>query len=289
MSIFPSIPIVQFSARDIPGLTVHSKTIGWYETADWEDFMGTGEVFGHRLDSGEIVSSAYLARYGDSLGWIGAFIVNPRFQGKGLGKTLIERCVDKHGSSGPTLGLVSTEEGRPLYQKSGFEDVGSTYKLVSEAGFCLPDRPVSGTYVIREAATATDRAAILRLDFETVGVDRAKLLDVRMRRAIKNLVATGPGGEIVGFISGALDSRRLILGPLISPDMELALGLISRLSHHWNGCMRIDIPHWQPDLVRVLLTQGFRQERICPIMTYQRRPLPAASSRYLAFVGQAFG
>jgi GNAT superfamily N-acetyltransferase len=287
--VLSMMPLERFSERDIAALTAHSKTIGWYEAADWEDFIGTGEVFGHRLASGEIVSSAYLGRFGGGIGWIGAFIVNPRLQGKGLGKTLLERCLSEHGCGGAALGLVSTEEGKPLYHKSGFVDIGSTCKLVSETGFKLPDRAAPAGYVIREAAIESDRAAILRLDLEAVGFDRARLLDVRIGRAIKAFVSADAAGAIVGFISGALDSQRLILGPLIAPNTDLALSLITRLSRHWNGCMRIDIPHWQPDLVRALLKHGFRRERVCPIMTYERKPLPATSSHYFSLVGQAFG
>ncbi len=281
--------IEQFSKRDIPALTAHSQTIGWYQSADWEDFIGTGDVLGHRQDSGEIVSSAYLGRFADRLGWIGAFIVNPRFQGKGLGKALIGACVARHGQGGATLGLVATEEGKSMYQKSGFAEIGSTYKLVAEEGFRLPGGDVPDGLAIREAVSAADMATVARLDLAAVGYDRVRLLNVRLKRAVKTFVAADAAGAIIGFISGAPDSQRLILGPLVAPDADCALSLITRLSRHWNGCMRIDVPCRQPALIRTLLERGFLQERVCPVMTYGRRPLPAESSRYFALVGQAFG
>ena len=206
-----------------------------------------------------------------------------------MGKALIEECVARHGRGGVTLGLVATEEGKPLYEKSGFAEIGSTYKLVTEEGFKLPGVDVPDGRVVRAAASAADFAAVARLDLEAVGFDRARLLNVRLKRAVKTIVAADAAGTIIGFISGAPDSQRLILGPLVAPDADCALGLIARLSRHWNGCMRIDVPHRQTELIRALLQRGFQQERVCPVMTYGRRPLPAESSRYFALVGQAFG
>ncbi len=281
--------VVRFTDQDVAALTVHSQRIGWYESSDWEDFITTGSVFGHRTELGEILSSAYLIEHGASLGWIGAFIVSPEQQGKGLGKALIRRCIEEHAAAGSPLGLVSTEEGKSLYGKFGFEEVGSTSKLVTEAGFKMADCAPRQGCVVREAAGQADLDAICRLDLAAVGADRAVLLDARMKRAVKNLVALDAAGRISGFIGGALDSQRLILGPLVAPDSDTALALISRLSRCWDGCMRIDVPHWQTGLTTALLARGFQLERVCPVMTLGKHSLPATSERYFALAGQAFG
>lgn len=110
----------------------------------------------------------------------------------------------------------------------------------------------------------------------------------RARNAVANLVATGSRGELGGFILGAAEPDRLILGPVVAVNDAVALGLIAQLSQHWNRCMRIDVRSSRQALIRSLLAAGFSLERICPVMTYQARHL-GFSDRYKALVSQAFG
>ncbi len=60
-------------------------------------------------------------RHGPS-GWIGNLIVEPRLRGRGLGSLLLDRAILSLESAGcQSLWLTASEQGRPLYERRGFE------------------------------------------------------------------------------------------------------------------------------------------------------------------------
>src|SRR5688572_11711582 len=101
------MPIVveRFSLRDVERLASHSQAIGWYGVSDWRTFLETGVALGH-VDGDAILSSAYVSSHPGGLGWLGAFIVRPDMQGKGLGRELVAACIAAQRPA--RLGLVTT-------------------------------------------------------------------------------------------------------------------------------------------------------------------------------------
>lgn len=280
--------LTEFSLKDLDALVAHSQTIGWYDSADWSCFLNNGIVVGHKTND-KIVSSLFLANYFGQLGWVGACIVNPSFQKRGLGKDLIEYCRKIERQFHFPIGLVSTSEGKALYEGAGFRTLAYTHKYVSEVGFTLPGKELPKPYKFT-ALSIKDLDRISALDKIAIGADRSPLLKYRMSQTTSCLGVVDDTGELQGFIFTALDNgQRVILGPVVSPNDNVAVSLLCKASESWNGCMRIDIPNWQKDFISMVSRLGFTFERECPIMTLDGHSLPTQSKHYFGLLAQAFG
>jgi len=135
-------------------------------------------------DGGRIIGTGVGTRSGP-VGWVGTIFVEAEHRGAGLGTALTERICDGLDAAGcRTLALVATEQGRPLYERMGFEivdwyvtvereavtqDTGSAAGASAGAGACAADRMLSPfdpadvrqSAVLDRAATGEDREHLL--------------------------------------------------------------------------------------------------------------------------------
>lgn len=68
--------------------------------------------------------------------------VDPDCQGKGIGKRLVQWGLDRSEEEGSDAVLEATKAGQPLYEKLGFEVVGTT---------SVPTSKIQGTVMVRKA------------------------------------------------------------------------------------------------------------------------------------------
>lgn len=64
-----------------------------------------------------------------------SLFTHPDHQGKGVGKALLQRCIQDAEALGLVAYLEATEEGFPLYAKSGFETIRTNVFDAKEFGF----------------------------------------------------------------------------------------------------------------------------------------------------------
>lgn len=271
-----------FASPEIKALTLHSQSLGWYSETDWECFLRTGVVFGHRLQSNEIVSSAYLSNFEDQIGWLGAVIVNSRFQGKKLGRDLIQKAISIAPENDFVLALISTERGKRMYEQAGFIEVGNTHKFVAN----LPPVEIEFTEVRKFETTDFDQ--LMALDKIAVGYSRKKLLRERLAKAKTALVFENDRNEMMGYVIVSQDGERSSVGPLVALQSDIAMKLLLAAIAA-GGPYRLDIPHWQAAFINHVTDAGFILERICPLLTLHGRSLPSASDTYYTIMGQALG
>ena len=91
--------------------------------------MSSGKIYGHKNTVGKIVPSAAIIPYDTDLASIGMVIVNEEYRGLGLGKKVTQKCIDSV-SQNTLIMLISTEDGKPLYEKLGFINVDSVHKYL---------------------------------------------------------------------------------------------------------------------------------------------------------------
>ena len=107
--------------------------------------------------------------------WIGTIWVAPAARGRGLGQALTEAPIEAAEAAGcRTLVLVATDEGRPLYERLGFE-VQTWYRTMEAPGLPAADDSASGPDV--RAFQPADLEAMAVLDRAATGEDRRHLLE----------------------------------------------------------------------------------------------------------------
>ena len=172
---------------------------------------------------GDLVGIGVLCVNG-SVGWIGTVWVEPGWRRQGVGRAVTQATLDAADEAGcRTLVLVATREGRPLYERLGFE-VQTAYRILEAPGI----EDAMG-HRVRPFAP-DDLVAMEALDLAATGEDRAHLLrafaapeTARVIEAADGAIAGfavrppwGGGATIVPMIDDAvamLDARRAAAGP----------------------------------------------------------------------------
>lgn len=150
-------------------------------------------------------------------GWIGTIWVAADLRGRGLGRALTEAVISAlHDGGVRTLLLVSTEAGRSLYERMGFE-VQTWYQILEAPGTAGID-PDPSVRPFRPA----DMGALTRLDAAATGEDRAHVLR-RFASGATTRVATDADGGVRGFVIRAPWGG----GATIAPEIEDAMRLLA--------------------------------------------------------------
>lgn len=198
-------------------------------------------------EGSEIVGTGMVAGYGAS-GWIGLITVKPESQRRGLGTELTRWGIDLlRGQGVQSIFLAATEQGRPVYERMGFQSGGSLIIMTgSGRDYPLWDnriRPVS----------SVDRAALRALDRSAAGEDRTELLD-----ALRTTYITiGRDGRLSGY-HGTLPWG----GAVIAADPESGRLLFDLArSLRLNQPMRFVLPESNGAAVQYLTESGFALAR----------------------------
>ncbi|EIT83739.1 acetyltransferase [Fictibacillus macauensis ZFHKF-1] len=134
--------------QDLQGLLALSASVGWdYDEHELTTILHSGSVFGHKLADGTLISSAAIIPYDHFLASIGLVIVQNAYRGFGLGKEVMQRCMNSVANDTSIL-LISTEAGKQMYESIGFMQVDSVHKYMCE------------TYLAKEAFKTAEPGTI---------------------------------------------------------------------------------------------------------------------------------
>ena len=167
------------------------------------------------FDDDGLVGMVTLLRFGD-VGFVGCMAVEPRRQGRGLGRALLEHAHDAGARSGVTTFLLeATPLGARLYGRLGY---------VVESETMVVERPGSTTATPALAPLAADRAAIHALDRVATASPRRAMID----GLIDDCAGTTErsAGALAAF--GLLVGTRL--GPVIARDPGAGRAVVDRLA-----------------------------------------------------------
>jgi predicted N-acetyltransferase YhbS len=268
---------------DIPAARELSRQQSWPHRAfDWEFLFRHGSGFIADAD-GEVVGTTLVWPYGDNGANLGMVIVSPRMQGHGIGRRLMETALEALGDR--TVYLNSTEEGRALYTKCGFEPVGRIFQHqgLVDAVPLIQLRPNERVRPIGR----NDRSVVLDLDRRATGVDRSRVISSILDNARGVMFDSNNSPVGVGFLRRF--GRGFSVGPTVAPDALAAKAIIS----HWLGSKagkfcRIDVPE-SSGLSAWLEEIGL--PRVGAVTTMVRgKPLPtSADAKLFSLISQAMG
>jgi GNAT superfamily N-acetyltransferase len=285
-----NIEITPFLPDDIPPGQALTAGIGWpHSLEDWNYAAMLGKGYAARDPNGCLVGTCFSWEMGAEASSLGLLIVDARYQGKGLGRRLFERCMSD--CQGRSVLLHATPVAAGLYQAAGFVTVGRIVqmqgKLRLAGGGPMQQGNQSRVSLVREL----DRQGletIVELDRQCCGVDRSGLLRALVGEA--HYVVCGGNGHPGGFALSRRFGFGQVIGPVVAgsdADCEhMVRGLLDPLDGQF---VRVDVPAGNP-LVGVLSRAGLREAGYVEAMTYGDWPRPGGSRLIkAALLGHAFG
>jgi GNAT superfamily N-acetyltransferase len=151
----------------------------WLWGMEAEAWGASGFVW---LEEGQVVGNVSLRRAASPGGWmVGNVVVHPDRRGRGIGRALMEATVDAVATwGGDWVGLEVHEDNiiaLGLYQRMGFEPVGSMLELIRPAGLPWPRTHPAPLHLRR--ARVVDRNALYRLAQEGLSRPHREVLELR--------------------------------------------------------------------------------------------------------------
>lgn len=267
-------PIRRLGLDDLKRCVALSIDRGWPpEQAKWSLLLAACEVFGVDAPDGNgLAGAVVLARWGTGYASAGMMLVAARYGRRGLGRELMEHLLRAAGDA--TVTLFATDQGRPLYEKLGFEPVRRSVSLRGRF------RPSAGSFKGVRAATEADLPAILELDRAVFGADRGPILS-RLPSFADRIAVIDDGG-VTGYAAAwRNEPASTVIGPLVAPDGAAARLLVTELAAHTATPIRLDLdpdrrelPGWanahglEPTGITVVMAHGKLVARGVPERLY---------------------
>jgi len=212
---------------------------------------------------GGIVGTGVGAVHG-SVGWVGTIFVARDARRRGLGVALTTTVTEALEAAGcRTLVLVVTEQGRPLYERLGFE-LQSTYHTLEAPG--LAEEPHLADVASDRGAIrpfdAGDRGSMARLDAMATGEDRRHLLAAFATPESARCLVGGDDGAVRGFVVRAPWGG----GATIAPDPDDAMAILEarRIAAGPDRRVRAGVLAENGDGLRRLLAAGWTEAWAAP-------------------------
>ena len=244
----------------------------WAASEGWNPGLEDAEAF-HAVDpdgflmgwlDGEPVAAISVVRHSDSFGFLGFYLCQPDFRGKGYGLAVWQAGMAHLGSR--TVGLDGVPAQEPNYRQSGFALAHHTRR---HAGI-VPGMAHAG---YRPAGSA-DLPALLEMDRRISGTDRTAYMSSWLTRTeTRHTIVAEPDDRIIAFgtIRACREGHKI--GPLFAPDASTALHLIEALvASAGADLIMIDIP--DPNTAAVAIAEDLGLKPVFSCARMYRGALP---------------
>lgn len=279
--------LVELNASDTRGLVDLSASVGW----DYDEeevgtlFSSSHKIFGHKNRDGKLVSSAAIIPYDHKLAWIGMVIVHSNYRGLGLGKDVMQKCMEC--ARDRSILLIATADGQPLYEKLGFTVVDSVHKYLCDKYAPPKLAKISGISI--EAFKEEQLEDVIELDGAAFGEKRSIFLRNRIKQSHQCLVVKDENSRIIGFGLSVLGPMNLTLGPVVAQNTRMAELIIDSLACDHMGKLRVDVPSGKESLMAFLERRGFVKVNNPPVMAMHTSEMPPRNHTLFTIASQAYG
>ncbi|WP_175409535.1 GNAT family N-acetyltransferase [Streptomyces sp. TRM64462] len=305
------LPVRRLGREELADCLRLARGRGWpAELRAWDLLFATGAVYGTAADdrgsggngngngngsgggSGSgggrgLAGAVGVVRYGSAVTTIGGMLVAERYAGQGLGTRLLRHALDR--APADTLWLTATGQGRPLYERFGFRDIGT---LVRCSGTPRPPASsrtsrTSRTGEASRAAGPADLPGIAALDGEVFGADRSVLLRHLAAVAAQVRVVDGPRGPR-GYAMAWDAVGTTAIGPVVADGPDTAVALLAGLAARIEGPVRFDVGADRGEVLAWARDRGLGRAVSTTVMVHGR-PLPGDRSRLFTPATGALG
>lgn len=273
---------------DLEACLTVAASRGWArEELKWRLLLEVGEGWGVVAgEGGQLAGTVVLTRYEPGLAVVGLLVVAPAHGGRGLGRLLMEHVMAR--GVGAQLVLYATPEGRPLYERLGFAEVGRVVKHEGRLAGRAIDVAAPPGVRLRPLEEA-DLPAAAALDARAFGAWRGPLLAALRARALAAVLAERDGAP-VGFGIAWPNLDVAMVGPLVAREAPVARALAATLALEGagpGGRVRLDLPPGSGLDAAELASWGLEPHPPAPAMTPGGRPLPGVRAWMHAIAAQA--
>jgi GNAT superfamily N-acetyltransferase len=211
---FVKISVVHFSSSDIPFGKALTDGENWHRTdADWARLLrieplGTFKATVDGDDAGVGAVTVY-----ERMAWIHSVIVDRRYRGHGVGKTLVDACIDYcEGRGVRCFKLDAVPAARKFYEDIGFaaESESLRFSRVGERGSALVQR-----------MRPEDLERVEWFDKIMTRVNRTRVIRELYRDSPEWAFLARDAHGIRGYLLGRPGDGRIDLGPCVCvPGVE---------------------------------------------------------------------
>ncbi|MES5926007.1 GNAT family N-acetyltransferase [Bacillus cereus group sp. MG9] len=270
--------------EDIVALSSH---IGWdYNREEIETILHTGIVYGVVNEREELIASAAIILYGETLASIGMVIVHPDYKGRGIGKIITDSCVKSVSTQTPIM-LIATDEGKILYEKLGFRAVSYVSKYICNSYnanyHCVGNEEYIVNYEER------DLEDIIQIDKDAFGTNREEFLKYRIIQSEQCIVTKDAQQNVLGYGISIQTPENKIIGPIVAKNDKMAMRMVHYLAKGHNGKLRMDVPEGKKGFMKELEIIGFKKVNTPPIMMKNSDKLLKRNNELYSIAAQIFG
>ncbi|WJE51797.1 GNAT family N-acetyltransferase [Bacillus cereus] len=259
------------------------ETVGWLQPQlfmqkQFEMYLSIGSIFGYTHNE-KLIATGGVFPSESGFSSIGMLIVHPDFQKQGIGRTLLNLCIQQASSSLPIM-LIATDVGVPLYRTYGFTTITTIHrfeKLITNPSMNSSHFKKMGQY---------DLQSLISLDQTVTGAHRPKLYSILIDRATLS-IKIERNHRIEAFALCIQKGNILCITPLIAKNDEDAIRLLQSICMSWNGTVRMDVPHSQFTFRAHLESKGFQETLLSPLMIKNGIHLPGNRDHLFAMMDAA--
>ncbi|BCB39390.1 acetyltransferase [Bacillus cereus] len=257
------------------------KAIGWLQDKafmkkQFEMYLSLGTLIGY-MHENKLIAAGGVFPFKDSFSTIGMLIVHPNFQGRGIGRILLNNCLKQAHPKYPIV-LIATKAGEPLYTSCGFQTVTTIHRFEKQT----TKTHITHTKQVKEK----DLISLISLDQITTGADRSLLYSLLLPKTSHSFKIERHNC-IEAFSLCIQKGNILCINPLIAKREEDAIQLLQNICECWNGTVRIDVPHSQFVFRKFLQTENFQETLLSPLMIKNGSQLPGNRNMLFAMIDTA--
>jgi len=246
------------SRAEVGDLVDQAANEGWNPGLhDADSFWQTdpGAFVAAELD-GEVIGAGSIGSYDGLFGFMGFFIVRPRFRGRGYGSVIWQarkRLLLDRLSADVTIGMDGVFEMQDWYEKGGFD---FAYRQI---------RFVATGEEVRPAASVVNLA---RVPFDELLAYDGTCFPAPRERFLRTWIAQPDSLALASVKDGALAGYGVIrrcregakVGPLFANDAATAAELYDALaSFAAGGSVYLDVPENNPAAMSLVAGRGMQQ------------------------------